>query len=104
MRDPMLGIVQVGLFLETFKALPLNLYRTEAGSVTRPPEAFRTTADLYGSEDLRGTRSVDPTALHGCFCKLGVQFVDIFVVRARLFGVDVRASDFQQLPHLTKPT
>ena len=32
--------------------------------------------------------------LHGCFCKIGVLFVDVLLLRALVFGVYVRAPQF----------
>ena len=36
--------------------------------------------------------------LYGCFCKLGVPFVDVLIMRVLLFGVHIGAPAFWNLP------
>ena len=55
-------------------------------------------APFSGLVLIQGRFRVDPLEIHGCFCILGLVFVSIFVVRALLLEVYIRAPDFLETP------
>ena len=46
---------------------------------------------------MKRLRKYPKMSVFDCFCKLGVRFVGVFVRRALLFGVYMRAHDFWKL-------